>query len=175
MSTPLRLLLLLFNLPPPIEVETISLPSQPGHWATPIDIQILKKEDATEIARNAPTDYKIFSDGSGHNGMAGAAAVLYKHGELQPEATLRYQLGPISKHTTFDAEGVGILLGLNIIDKYMFDPNPRDTLICLDGRSAIEALWAQNTTSGKNIVDATLQLARQQARGSGSEQIATVT
>ncbi|KAJ3781018.1 hypothetical protein GGU10DRAFT_230199, partial [Lentinula aff. detonsa] len=84
-------------------------------------------------------------------------------------------LGPISKHTTFDAEGVGILLGLSIIDKYVFDPNPRDTLICLDGRSAIEALRAQNTTSGKNIVDATLQLARQQARGNGSEQIATVT
>ncbi|KAJ3781017.1 hypothetical protein GGU10DRAFT_367985, partial [Lentinula aff. detonsa] len=90
MSTPLRLLPLLFNLPPPTEVETISLPNRPGHWDIPIDIQILKKEDATEIARNAPTNYKIFSDGSGHNGMVGAAAVLYKQGELRPEATIRY-------------------------------------------------------------------------------------
>ncbi|KAJ3780829.1 hypothetical protein GGU10DRAFT_256550, partial [Lentinula aff. detonsa] len=114
-------------------------------------------------------------DGSGYNRMAGAAAVLYEHGELRPEATIRYQLGPLSKNTMFDAEGVGILLGLNIIDKYVYEPNPRDTLICLDGRSAKEALRAQNTMSGKNIVDATLRLACQQAKENGREQIASVT
>ncbi|KAJ3874758.1 ribonuclease H-like domain-containing protein, partial [Lentinula edodes] len=114
-------------------------------------------------------------DGSGYGGMTGAAAVLYKNGRPLTDAVLRYQLGPITEHTTYDAEGIGILLGLQLIDRYVTEPNHLNSLICLDGRSAIEALESRLPKSGQNIIEATLRAAKRMAKTNSTAKITTVT
>ncbi|KAJ3963397.1 hypothetical protein EV361DRAFT_772090, partial [Lentinula raphanica] len=174
MPSPLRLLPRILGLPPPERVETIHPPIRPAHWTPPLNTLILKKEDATQSLQNDPARYKIYSDGSGFGGMAGAAAMLYKRNRPVPHATLRYQLGPLTEHTTFDAEGVGILLGIQLIERYVNNPNEKECLICLDGRSAIEALENRHPKSGQSIVESTLRAAKQAARSEQVEQLATV-
>ncbi|KAJ3747867.1 hypothetical protein DFH05DRAFT_1375627, partial [Lentinula detonsa] len=83
-------------------------------------------------------------------------------------------LGPLSEHTTYDAEGVGMLLGLQLIKRCVGDPSEKECLICLDGRSAIEALENRHTKSGQSIVEATLREAKRLARESGTDKISTV-
>ncbi|KAF8880970.1 hypothetical protein BD779DRAFT_1675634 [Infundibulicybe gibba] len=58
---------------------------------------------------------RIYSDGSGIDGKIGAAAVLYRDGI--PKHTLRYQLGSDHHHTVYEGEGVGIILGLELLRK----------------------------------------------------------
>ncbi|KAJ3738723.1 hypothetical protein DFH05DRAFT_1408498 [Lentinula detonsa] len=106
--------------------------------------------------------------------MAGAAAILYEQNKPVPNASLRHQLGPLTEHTTFDAEGVGIMLGIHLIKQYVEDPNDKECLICLDGRSAIEALENRQPKSGQNIVEATLQAAKKLAREEKTEKLTTV-
>ncbi|KAJ4477303.1 hypothetical protein J3R30DRAFT_3484401 [Lentinula aciculospora] len=68
-------------------------------------------------------------------------------------------LGTLTEHTTFDAKGVEILLGLQLIEWYMDNPNEKECLICLDGRSAIEALQNCHPKSGQSISEQVEQLA----------------
>ncbi|KAJ3861201.1 hypothetical protein EV359DRAFT_84567 [Lentinula novae-zelandiae] len=118
MAPPLRLLLRIFGLPSPATVETITPPQRTAQWTSPVETRILKKDDTSRSLEEDLATYKIFSDGSGYGGMTGTAAVLYKNGQPLTDAVLRYQLGPITEHTTYDAEGVGILLGLQLIDSH---------------------------------------------------------
>ena len=55
----------------------------------------------------------IFMDGSSHNGLVGAAAVLFiDHNHI---TTLRHHLGKATEHTVFEAEAVGLLLAAHLL------------------------------------------------------------
>lgn len=56
---------------------------------------------------------RIYSDGSGFEGGIGAAAVLYR-GNNEPK-TLKYHLGPATEHTVYKGEGVGAMLGMELL------------------------------------------------------------
>ena len=51
---------------------------------------------------------RVYSDGSGIDGSAGAAAVLFWDG-LEVRA-IRYQLEPLTQHMTYKVEVIGVLL-----------------------------------------------------------------
>ena len=51
--------------------------------------------------------------------MAGATAVLYKGGTVVK--ALRYQLGSLERHTTYEVELTGILLGMWMVGQ---EPEP---------------------------------------------------
>ena len=59
------------------------------------------------------TDIKVYSDGSGIDGKIGASAVLIRGGEVKGK--LRYQLGSDKQHTVYEGEGIGMVLGLELI------------------------------------------------------------
>ena len=52
-------------------------------------------------------------DGSGIEGQIGAAAVLYCNGVLKN--TRRMRLGSEKHHTVFEGDGIGLILGLELI------------------------------------------------------------
>ena len=52
-------------------------------------------------------------DSSGYEGGIGAAAVLYKGDRVIK--SLQLQLGPITKHTIYESEIIGILLTLHLL------------------------------------------------------------
>ena len=69
-----------------------------------------KDEDAEDMA-----DLRIYLDGSGIEGMVGAATIVFRDG--QEVKSVRYLLGPLTHHTTYEAEVVGILLALELIHR----------------------------------------------------------
>ena len=57
---------------------------------------------------------QVYADGSAIEGKVGAAAILLREG--RPTRALHFHLGPEGKHTVHEAELVGILLGLHLIN-----------------------------------------------------------
>ena len=68
-----------------------------------------KEESIKEEAKDN-SDIRIYMASSGFEGNIGAATVLYRKGAKEPEKVLRYHLGPLKKHTTFEGEAVGSML-----------------------------------------------------------------
>jgi len=68
------------------------------------------KEESIKDEEKDESDIRIYTDGSGYKGKVGAAAVLYRKGADEPEKILRYHLGLLTKHTTFEGEAVGSIL-----------------------------------------------------------------
>ena len=95
------------------------IPTKPRNPANigklPFAISIPTNKEASILEdRNANETVKIYSDGSAHNGKVGAAATLTR-AEQQPR-TLHYHLGPESEHTVHEAELIGTILALHLIN-----------------------------------------------------------
>ena len=82
----------------------------------PFRMEIADSKDDSKVRdEQAPEHVKIYLDGSMHDSNVGAAAVLTRNGKTQE--VLHYHLGPSSDHTVFEAELVGILMGLHLVGK----------------------------------------------------------
>ncbi len=100
----------------PQKIETISTSTRDPALTSklPFVITLPPSKNESKLADDQSTDkYKIYTDGSAHGGNVGAAAVLTMNG--RKAKTLRYKLGMPSEHTVFEAELVGLLLGLHLI------------------------------------------------------------
>jgi ribonuclease HI len=95
-------------------VETVTAVRMKPSWTPRLAVRIAgSKEKAVledEMERSA---VRVYSDGSGIEGMIGAAAVLYRNGQM--EKVKRYRLGPARHHTVYEGEGIGMILGLELI------------------------------------------------------------
>lgn len=80
--------------------------------------------------------------------MAGAAAVLYRQ-HRRPKS-LRYHLGPLTQHTTFDAEAVGAVLGAALLQK---ERNITTATLFIDCQSIITSTSITRSQSGQQILD----------------------
>ena len=68
----------------------------------------IKEDDAEDRA-----EVCVYSDGSGVDGSAGAAAVLFWDGlEVR---SIHYWLGSLTQHMTYEAEVIGVLLVLELL------------------------------------------------------------
>ena len=54
----------------------------------------------------------IYTDSSGYKEQVAASAILFTNGRRTAE--LRYRLRPLTEHTVFEGELVGIILGLHL-------------------------------------------------------------
>ncbi|KAJ3848112.1 hypothetical protein EV368DRAFT_86977 [Lentinula lateritia] len=75
MAPLLRLHQRIFGLLSPDIVETITPPQRTTQWTSPVQTRILKKDEASQSLEEDSATFKIFSDGSGYEGMTGAAAI----------------------------------------------------------------------------------------------------
>jgi len=107
---PINYALQIFELNPR-KIETIApdttAPMYTPHFKTSIPET---REESIAAEKNDTSVYTAYSDGSGHDGKVGAAAVLYKKGISQEINSLKYHLGDLTKHTTYEAEAVGGIL-----------------------------------------------------------------
>ena len=71
------------------------------------------KETAKREDRADNTCTKVYTDGSGVGGQIGAAAVLYRDGMMV--SSRRMRLGSLRHHTVFEGEGVGLILGVELV------------------------------------------------------------
>lgn len=98
----------------PTIFETVPAVSRPPVYQPPLDVIVAdSKAEAIEQETEDLADMKIYTDGSGQNGLVGASAVLYytKKGVIdEPARILRCQLGPDSKYSVWEAEAAGVLM-----------------------------------------------------------------
>jgi ribonuclease HI len=102
-----------FKLKPKL-MENIAACRQGPKWEPDVAIRIAgSKELAKEEDLADKTPIKVYMDGSGFEGQIGAAAVLYRNGVLKSKRRMR--LGAMKQHTVYEGEGVGMILGLELI------------------------------------------------------------
>ncbi|KAF5377958.1 hypothetical protein D9615_006778 [Tricholomella constricta] len=151
----------------PNDMETIDPVRQLPTYQRPFTIHIADTREASlEDDRNNEAQLRIYTDGSGYKGHAGAAAILIKDGE--PQSKLQYYLGPLSHNTTFEAEAVGVSLGLQLL---MEAALPRATTLALDNQGVIQSTaitWisGHSGADGNELVD---KAAKGAAQGTTSE------
>jgi len=131
-------------------MEKIEAVRQSPKWTSKATIRIDETKDRAveEEQRRMGDRIRVYSDGSGIEGMIGAAAVLYRGGELKGK--LRYQLGSEKKHTMYEGEGVGMILGLELIRK---EANARRVTIGIDNQPGICAVITMQSTPSHYIWD----------------------
>ena len=98
----------------PAEIETVDPAKADRNWTPGFRTRIAEyREDAIQMDEDDTATWQIYTDGSGKDGMVGAAAVLYRNG--RKIRSVRYQLGPASEHTVPEAEGIAIILALELL------------------------------------------------------------
>jgi ribonuclease HI len=156
--SPIHHLLRLINANPN-DIESIP-PSRrsPGYSPSFKTVIPLSKEDALPLAviSNATSPIRIYSDGSGFEGGIGASALLYIKERLVK--VLRVHLGSSLEHTVYEAEGVGLLLGLHLLNG-LSRRLPQTTILGTDSQAIIQALSNQKSHAGQYILDAIHQSA----------------
>ena len=111
--SPLHELMHKFKLEPK-RMEKIEVARQGLKWEPDVAIRITEnKEKAKEEDLADEADIKVYTDGSGYEGQIGAAAVLYRNGVLKKKR--RLLLGSSKHHTVYEGEGIGMILGLELI------------------------------------------------------------
>ena len=113
--SPIHHLLRFANLDPK-QIETVSPVWRSPSYVTPFDLMIPKSKDSTlTFAQLTETvaPVHVYSDGSRYEGGISASAVLYVKDQLIQ--TLRYYLGTKLEHTVYEAEGVGLVMGLHLL------------------------------------------------------------
>ena len=97
---------------------------------------------------------KIFSDGSGIEGMIGAAAVLYRltNGNQITKRVLRYCLGPETKHTVYKGKVVGEILAQHLL---LNEPRGfgRHASMYIDNQASIMATQLIHPAPGHHLLD----------------------
>ena len=101
----------------PKDIESISLVRQsPGYNPVFKSVVLPSKETALPLANltNSTVPVQVYSDGSGYEGGIGASALLYINDRLA--RTIRLYLGTTKEHMVYKAEGVGLIMGLHLLN-----------------------------------------------------------
>ena len=113
------------------------------HW-----LGLISLLDATLSLRHLP-ESTAPTDGSGFEGRIGAALMLYRNGALKSRR--RMLLGSVKNHTVYEGEGVGMILGLELIR----EEREVDGMVSMgiDNTAAIVATHAIKPGSSHHIWD----------------------
>ncbi len=132
-KTQFHLMPRILNLPQPDKVETIGPVCRRATYKPCFQTIVPEnKKMALATVNYTSAEASVWTNGSGIDGKAGAAAVL-KIGR-RTTRVLRYHLGPLTHHTTFDTEAVGMVLGVHLL-KETTNFNQLDGVqILLDGK-----------------------------------------
>ncbi|KAF5374121.1 hypothetical protein D9615_008851 [Tricholomella constricta] len=157
--SPLHNLASLFRLNPD-DIETIDPVRQLPTYQRPFSTYIAetRQESLDDDAVNN-AHIRVYTDGSGYRGQAGAAAVLYK-GNARLKM-LHYHLGPLTRNTTFEAEAVGVALGLHLLTRAVL---PQKSTVALDNQGVIQSTHIYRQRQSHYHFDAIHAQARRLAR-----------
>ena len=134
----------------PHKVETIEAVRFDTGWKPGLTTKVIMDTDkAIEEIQNDNLDVKVFTDGSGMEGKIGAAAILYRNGNLKTK--LRHQLGTQRQHTVYEGEGIGVVLGARLISN---EWNIQSANFYIDNRASITATQLTKPNPGHYIFDA---------------------
>ena len=137
---------------PPVRLH----PKDKGSRIVRLDIPP-DKEASKQADANAIETIRVYTDGSSHDGNVGAAAILKREGA--PDRTIKFHLGPAKHHTVYEAELVGILMGL-----YLIKTERKGKVKCAlsaDNQAALKAISSDMTKPGQHIAAKIFQAIKQ--------------
>ena len=108
------------------------------------------------LLRESVAPVHIYSDGSSFEGIIGILAVLSVKDQLVK--ILRFYLRCEQEHTIYEAEGVGLAMGLHLLIK-LDRRLTCSTVLGLDSQAVIRALDNQHSHPGQYIFNTILQSA----------------
>jgi ribonuclease HI len=121
----------------------------------PFKMDIAKdKEASIKADKEGREIIKVYSDRSAQDGKVGAAAVLICPGKETRK--LHYHLGPTDHHTIFEAELVGLLMGIHLIK---MEKKRTKYALGVDNQAAMMAVATPGNRSGHYLADAFLTAA----------------
>lgn len=134
----------------PEKLERIAAVRQANKWVADLRITIAStKEEAVAADEEETSALVVYSDGSGLEGRIGAAAVLFRDGVERRQAGMC--LGSVRRHTVYEGECVGAVLGLELLRRERTITN---ATICIDSQPAIRAAVSNRPVPGHYIFDA---------------------
>ena len=113
--SPLHTLTAIFGMDPAAFEKIPAVRAHPkDRGSPPARIEIPPDKDTSKQAdANATERIKVYLDGSAHGGQVGATAILKREGN--PDRMLKFHLGTTRQHTVYEAELVGMIMGLHLI------------------------------------------------------------
>lgn len=150
--SPIHHLLYLSRLKPG-SIETIKAVRRQPDYTPSFDRYICNtKDDVFTMATLAHINskYKVYSDSSGYEGGIGASTVLYKGPNIIK--TLRYYLGTDKCHTVYEAEGVGVFMGLHLLTS-LGSKISGMAILGTDSQALVRATKNQHPHAGHYILD----------------------
>jgi ribonuclease HI/exonuclease III len=134
------------------KVEPISPINEGLHVAPRFLTEIsASREQSIENEKQDGADFKVFTDGSDHDGGVGAAAVMYKKGWPRPIAHLKTYLGPTTEHNSYEAEVVGGILATWLI-KITPDTRQKSVSIYSDNQPFVKISRHPKATPGQYLL-----------------------
>jgi ribonuclease HI/exonuclease III len=98
------------------KIETIFPKTEDPYRAPRFTTRIsTSRESSIDNEKHDDADFKVFTDGSDHDGGVGAAAILYKKGTPMSVSHLKAYLGPSTEHNSYEAEVVGGILAMWLV------------------------------------------------------------
>jgi ribonuclease HI/endonuclease/exonuclease/phosphatase family metal-dependent hydrolase len=151
--SPIDKLIKMFSLTD-VNLETIYPAVTLGNRDNRFDTKIDKsREDSIKNESIDDADYRVYSDGSGQDNGIGAAAILYGTGRNRPVKNLKAFLGTSDKHNTYEAEAIGAILAIWLLETTPEAVGKRVSLY-IDNQSIISAIVSPKATSGQYLLDA---------------------
>jgi hypothetical protein len=137
----------------PKQIETVSPSRRSPGYSPSFELIIPPTKDAAlpfALLSETTAPVRVYSDGFGFEGGIGASAVLYIKDQLVK--TLRFYLGTEDKHTVYEAEGVGLVMGLHLLWNLNIKLS-HHTLLGADSQAVLRALNNQRSHPGQYILD----------------------
>ena len=118
------------------KIETIGIGTEAPMWRNKVKTVITPtREDAIQLANNDESNIKIYTDGSSHEGGVGAAAVLTQG--IRPARIAQHHLGKSTKHTVYESECIGQILGLKMLQTLGQDLNRTEIMLATDNQATL--------------------------------------
>jgi ribonuclease HI/endonuclease/exonuclease/phosphatase family metal-dependent hydrolase len=118
------------------------------------------REASISFEKLDTADFKIYSDGSGHDDQIGAAAILFRKDRAQPIRSLKKFLGPKTKHNTYEAEATGALLATWIL-RNSPEVIGKQVSLYIDNQAIVMALAGTKSNSGQYLLNETSFMANE--------------
>jgi ribonuclease HI len=154
-----------FNIKPNLlETLTTTGGNPATRYKRPFKIDITSdKEASIKADADGKEKIKVYSDGSAQEGKVGAAAILIRPGKETRK--LHFHLGSTDRHTVFEAELVGLILGLHLIKT---EKTRTSYAIGADNQAALAAAATPGSNSGHYLANLFLTAANTIRKANGT-------
>lgn len=113
------------------------------------------REDSIAAEAQSTTRLRVYTDRSGYKGGIGVAVILYKGNAPTPASCLQYYLKPVTQHSMYEAEAVGLLLAAKLIaNAKNNDKDEGNVEIYTDCTSVITPLQEERIKPGQYLFNA---------------------